>query len=73
MGVDDAAACLPIWTESTLAGFLEVSRVTVNPAIPASEIVRAWGSFTPDTLNVIDVARNEAAYQEKLAAQAVAR
>ncbi|MFO1123200.1 MAG: Fe(3+) ABC transporter substrate-binding protein [Hyphomicrobiales bacterium] len=33
----------------------------VNPAIPASEIVRAWGSFTPDTLNVIDVARNEAA------------
>lgn len=33
----------------------------VNPAIAPSEIVQAWGSFTPDTLNVAEVARNEAA------------
>lgn len=32
----------------------------VNPAVPAAEIVRSWGSFTPDTLNVADIARNEA-------------
>ena len=32
----------------------------VNPAVPASEIVRAWGPFTPDSLNVAEVARNEA-------------
>jgi len=33
----------------------------VNPAVPASEIVRAWGSFTPDTLNVAEIARLEPA------------
>ena len=33
----------------------------VNPAVPASEIVRSWGAFTPDTLNVEQIARNEAA------------
>ena len=33
----------------------------VNPRIPAAEIVRSWGSFTPDTLNVAEVARLEPA------------
>jgi iron(III) transport system substrate-binding protein len=33
----------------------------VNPAVPAAEIVRSWGSFTPDTLNVAEIARSEAA------------
>ncbi len=32
-----------------------------NPAVPASEIVQAWGSFTPDTINVADVAKFEKA------------
>ncbi len=31
----------------------------VNPAVPAAEIVRSWGSFTPDTLNVAEIARLE--------------
>jgi iron(III) transport system substrate-binding protein len=31
----------------------------VNPAVPASEIVRAWGAFTPDALNVAEVAKFE--------------
>lgn len=31
----------------------------VNPKIPAAEIVRSWGSFTPDTLNVAEVAKFE--------------
>ena len=33
----------------------------VNPMVEPSEIVKAWGRFTPDTLNVAEVARNEAA------------
>ena len=32
----------------------------VNPAVPAAEIVRSWGEFTPDTLNVAEIARQEA-------------
>jgi iron(III) transport system substrate-binding protein len=31
----------------------------VNPAVPASEIVQSWGKFTPDTLNVAEIARLE--------------
>jgi iron(III) transport system substrate-binding protein len=31
----------------------------VNPKVPASEIVRSWGTFTPDTLNVAEIARLE--------------
>ena len=31
----------------------------VNPAVPASEIVQAWGEFTPDTLNVAEIAKLE--------------
>jgi iron(III) transport system substrate-binding protein len=31
----------------------------VNPAVPAAEIVRSWGSFTPDTLNVAEIAKLE--------------
>lgn len=31
----------------------------VNPAVPAAEVVRSWGSFTPDTLNVAEIARLE--------------
>ncbi len=31
----------------------------VNPAVPASEIVQAWGAFTPDTLNVAEIAKLE--------------
>ncbi len=27
----------------------------VNPAIPPSDIVKSWGTFTPDTLNVAEV------------------
>jgi iron(III) transport system substrate-binding protein len=33
----------------------------VNPAVPASEIVRAWGAFTPDSINVAEVAKLESA------------
>jgi iron(III) transport system substrate-binding protein len=31
----------------------------VNPAVPASEIVKAWGSFTPDTLHVAEIAKHQ--------------
>lgn len=31
----------------------------VNPKVPANEIVRSWGSFTPDTLNVAEIAKLE--------------
>lgn len=31
----------------------------VNPAVPASEIVQSWGRFTPDTLNVAEIAKLE--------------
>ena len=33
----------------------------VNPAVQASEIVRSWGAFTPDTLNIAEIARFEPA------------
>ncbi|WP_395687197.1 Fe(3+) ABC transporter substrate-binding protein [Aestuariivirga sp.] len=33
----------------------------VNPAVPASEIVQSWGTFTPDALNVAEIARLEPA------------
>lgn len=31
----------------------------VNPKVPANAIVTSWGSFTPDTLNVAEIARLE--------------
>jgi iron(III) transport system substrate-binding protein len=33
----------------------------VNPAVPPAEIVGSWGTFTPDTLNVAEVAKFEPA------------
>ena len=33
----------------------------VNPAIKPSDIVASWGSFTPDSLNIMEVARNQKA------------
>ena len=33
----------------------------VNPAVEASEIVKSWGTFTPDALNVAEIARFEPA------------
>lgn len=33
----------------------------VNPAIKPSDIVAAWGSFTPDQVNIAEVARNQKA------------
>lgn len=33
----------------------------VNPKVPANEIVTSWGSFTPDTLNVAEIAKLEPA------------
>jgi len=33
----------------------------VNPAVRASEIVQSWGKFTPDTLNVAEIAKFEKA------------
>lgn len=33
----------------------------VNSAIQPSEIVQAWGNFTPDSLNIAEVAKHEAA------------
>jgi iron(III) transport system substrate-binding protein len=33
----------------------------VNPAIQPSDIVKAWGTFTPDKLNVAEVAKFESA------------
>ena len=32
----------------------------VNPAIKPSEIVASWGQFTPDTLNIAEIAKYEA-------------
>jgi iron(III) transport system substrate-binding protein len=31
----------------------------VNPKVPASDIVKAWGGFTPEALNLEDMARNQ--------------
>lgn len=31
----------------------------VNPKVPPAEIVRSWGSFTPDSINIAEIARNE--------------
>ena len=31
----------------------------VNPAVKPSEIVAAWGSFTPDALNLSEIAANQ--------------
>jgi iron(III) transport system substrate-binding protein len=31
----------------------------VNPKVPAAELVRSWGSFTPDALNVAEIAKLE--------------
>jgi iron(III) transport system substrate-binding protein len=31
----------------------------VNPKVPAAELVRSWGSFTPDTLNIAEIAKLE--------------
>jgi iron(III) transport system substrate-binding protein len=33
----------------------------VNPRVPASELVRSWGAFTPDSLNVAEIAKFEPA------------
>ncbi len=33
----------------------------VNPAVPPAEIVKSWGAFTPDSLNVGEVAKLEPA------------
>ena len=33
----------------------------VNPRVPASELVRSWGAFTPDSLNVSEIAKFEPA------------
>jgi len=32
----------------------------VNPKVPAAEIVQSWGTFTPDTLHVSDLAKYQA-------------
>jgi iron(III) transport system substrate-binding protein len=31
----------------------------VNPRVPAAELVRSWGDFTPDALNVAEIAKLE--------------
>jgi iron(III) transport system substrate-binding protein len=31
----------------------------VNPKVPASDIVRAWGNFTPDALDLAEIAHNQ--------------
>ena len=33
----------------------------VNPIVPASKLVRGWGAFTPDKLNVADIAKYQKA------------
>ena len=33
----------------------------VNPAVEPSDIVKSWGAFTPDSLNIAEIARNEPA------------
>ena len=33
----------------------------VNPSIQASPLVQSWGAFTPDTLNISDIAKNQKA------------
>ncbi len=33
----------------------------VNPAVPASKLVQSWGAFTPDTLNIADIAKYQKA------------
>ncbi len=39
----------------------------VNPSIPPSETVSAWGTFTPDSLNVTDIAKNQKQAAELIA------
>jgi iron(III) transport system substrate-binding protein len=33
----------------------------VNPAVPASALVKSWGAFTPDTLNIAEIAKYQKA------------
>lgn len=33
----------------------------VNPAVAASDVVKAWGNFVPDTVNVVEIAKNQKA------------
>ena len=33
----------------------------VNPKIPASDVVKSWGAFTPDPINLLEIAKNQAA------------
>jgi iron(III) transport system substrate-binding protein len=33
----------------------------VNPAVSPHDIVKSWGTFTPDTINILEVAKNEGA------------
>jgi iron(III) transport system substrate-binding protein len=33
----------------------------VNPAVPASALVQSWGAFTPDTLNIAEIAKYQKA------------
>jgi iron(III) transport system substrate-binding protein len=33
----------------------------VNPAVPASKLVLSWGAFTPDTLNISEIAKYQKA------------
>jgi iron(III) transport system substrate-binding protein len=33
----------------------------VNPAVEPSAVVTSWGPFTPDSINILEVAKNEAA------------
>ncbi len=33
----------------------------VNPAVEPSAVVKSWGPFTPDNINILEVAKNEAA------------
>jgi iron(III) transport system substrate-binding protein len=33
----------------------------VNPAVSASDLVKSWGAFTPDTLNISEIAKYQKA------------
>ena len=33
----------------------------VNPVVPASALVKSWGTFTPDTLNIAEIAKYQKA------------
>ena len=46
-----------LWREPGPRGARAVGAVDVKPGVERSELVASWGEFTPDSLNLMDVAK----------------